>query len=77
MNKPYEGTLVPEAFRGKDSRVESVMIEVNRSLYMDEGTGKKRSSFGNVKRVLGRLLGLLDHYQHGDVQGADKQNPSE
>jgi N-formylglutamate deformylase len=34
VNAPYAGTLVPTRFHGNDTRVASVMIEVNRRLYL-------------------------------------------
>jgi len=37
IDQPYAGTIVPLKFLGKDRRVVSVMIEVNRRLYMDLG----------------------------------------
>jgi N-formylglutamate deformylase len=56
MNQPHEGTLVPLAFYRKDSRVASIMIEVNRSLYMDEIAGTKNSAFDLVKKQIQTLL---------------------
>lgn len=35
------------------------MIEVNRSLYMDERTGKKKETFEEVKYCLQRFLKVL------------------
>lgn len=36
INSPYSGTIVPTQFFQKDSRVGSIMIEINRKLYMKE-----------------------------------------
>ena len=41
INRPYSGSLVPMAFYGKDRRVASIMVEVNRSVYMDEWLERK------------------------------------
>jgi len=49
VNSPYSGTLVPSAFYRKNPDVRSVMIEVNRKLYMDEEAGTKSSGFESVK----------------------------
>lgn len=35
INEPYEGTIVPLEFYNKNKKVSSVMIEINRKLYMD------------------------------------------
>jgi N-formylglutamate amidohydrolase len=53
VNTPFAGTVVPEPFYSlQDKRVQSLMIEVNRSLYMDERTGKKKETFEEVKYCL-------------------------
>ncbi|MBQ7673303.1 MAG: hypothetical protein IJT36_02095 [Alphaproteobacteria bacterium] len=58
-NTPFAGTIVPEPFYSqKDKRVKSLMIEVNRSLYMNEKTGEKKSSFDEVKDVIQDFLRL-------------------
>ncbi len=36
INTPYSGSLVPNRFYMKDKRVKSVMIEINKKLYLDE-----------------------------------------
>ena len=52
FNKPYEGTYVPLKYLGIEKRVSSVMIEINRKLYMDENTGEKLSAFNQMKEVI-------------------------
>ncbi|HLS31275.1 MAG TPA: N-formylglutamate amidohydrolase [Flavobacteriaceae bacterium] len=37
LNNPYKGTIVPMKYYKKNSDVHSIMIEVNRKLYMREG----------------------------------------
>jgi len=63
INKPYEGTLVPMVFYRKDSRVVSIMIEVNRSLYMDEMIGTKTSAFESTKKQIQTLLKSIKEFQ--------------
>jgi N-formylglutamate deformylase len=53
---PFAGALVPLSAYGKDRRVSSVMIEVNRRLYMDEITGRKTENFTSVQAAVGRLI---------------------
>lgn len=50
-NRPYSGTLVPQGRLG-DSRVTSIMIEVNHRLYMDESTGAKLPTFDLMRAVV-------------------------
>ena len=49
INSPYSGTLVPSAYYRKNPNVWSVMIEVNRKLYMDEKAGTRSSGFESVR----------------------------
>lgn len=59
INFPYSGTLVPLKHYGTDSRVQSIMIEVNRRLYLDEVTGLKTNAFNSVKEQIHCLLHLI------------------
>ncbi len=60
VNRPFAGALVPNAYYGRDQRVQSVMIEVRRDLYMDERTGVRLSLFAEVQRVLIEFRALLE-----------------
>ncbi len=42
INEPYTGSIVPLQFLNRDFRVRSVMIEVNRGLYLDNACRKNR-----------------------------------
>jgi N-formylglutamate deformylase len=53
VDAPFAGALVPLSAYRKDRRVLSVMIEVNRRLYMDELTGQKRRTSGRSGLRLG------------------------
>ncbi|NPV62146.1 MAG: N-formylglutamate amidohydrolase [Methanotrichaceae archaeon] len=56
LDKPFRGTYVPLKYLGRDKRISSIMIEVNRSLYMDEETGNKLDCFPQTKAMLGGLI---------------------
>ena len=61
VNRPFSGTLVPFSHYLKDRSVISLMIEVNRSLYMDESSGKRRSSFETqVQRIQEVLKSIIN-----------------
>jgi N-formylglutamate amidohydrolase len=61
-NKPFAGTYVPLRFWQTDSRVQSVMIEVRRDLYMAESTGAEISGIQNIRNLLGEVaLTIADH----------------
>jgi len=52
INMPFEGTYVPMKFFRSDRRVYSLMVEINRKLYLDEDTGEKSDSFPDVKNII-------------------------
>ena len=56
LNRPFSGALVPQAYHRKDDRVRSVMIEVNRALYMDERTGEKLPGFEEIRKRIQRAV---------------------
>lgn len=60
MNTPFAGTMVPNAYYGRDARVQSVMLEVRRDLYMDERTGDRLPGFADVQRVLTEFRAMLE-----------------
>jgi N-formylglutamate deformylase len=56
VNFPFSGALVPKRHYGQDKRVASVMIEVNRGLYMDEISGRRLDHFTSVASALHRCI---------------------
>ena len=60
VNRPFAGALVPNAFYGRDARVQSVMIELRRDLYMDERTGERLPVFADLQRALSEFRALLE-----------------
>lgn len=52
INRPFSGSLVPGIYYQKNSNVHSIMIEVNRNLYMNGRTGMKIPNFAKVKSDL-------------------------
>jgi N-formylglutamate amidohydrolase len=65
VNRPYAGTIVPLKFYKKDSRVISIMVEINRSLYMDMKTGMKNKKFKEIKSQINNLLFILGTISDG------------
>jgi N-formylglutamate deformylase len=59
IDTPYAGTLIPTTYFEKDKRVQGMMIEVNRKLYMemDGNVAVKNAGFEKIKRVIGEMLG--------------------
>lgn len=63
LNSPFEGTLIPMKFYHQNPNVYSVMIELNRDLYMDTN-GDKNRQFSQVQvdvnAVLSKILENLE-----------------
>jgi N-formylglutamate amidohydrolase len=63
VNRPFGGSLVPEKHYRRDNRVLSIMIEVNRALYMDEVSGERLAAFdavaANLQQVLLTLIAAM------------------
>lgn len=54
INTPFKGSLVPLHYYQKDSRVKSIMIEVNKKVYLDnpEGFKKLQREIKNLYEIL-------------------------
>ncbi len=59
VNHPFSGTFVPNQHYRKEPRVQSLMIEVNRGLYMDERTGERLGGFGEVRDLIARVVSAV------------------
>ena len=56
VNHPFSGTFVPEKHYRKEPRVQSLMIEVNRTKYMNEMTGDRLTCFWDIKALLNMVV---------------------
>jgi len=72
VNRPFSGTFVPTDFYRHDRNVASVMIEINRSLYMDEATGERLQSFGQFQAKLRQVLSEMPKAANKFGSGANK-----
>lgn len=55
LNSPYNGTLVPLRAYHKDERVWSIMIEINRKLYLDDSYQITQPSFDKLQKCINDL----------------------
>lgn len=63
VNRPFAGSIVPMRHYGRDPRVESVMIEVNRALYLDPpDTATKAERFDLARVAVGKSIEQLAAY---------------
>ena len=58
-NDPFQGALVPSSFYQQDRRVMSIMIEINRQLYLDETTGDRLASFRSLQLLCMSIMEQL------------------
>jgi N-formylglutamate amidohydrolase len=52
INRPFAGTITPSKFYQSNNAVRSIMIEINRKLYMDEETGEKNDNFKAMTKCI-------------------------
>jgi len=62
VNDPYKGVELVRAFSDPKAGRNSLQIEVNRRLYMDERTRERTAGFQDLQRDLGRLLEAVAKY---------------
>ncbi len=62
VNDPYKGVELVRAFSDPKAQRHSLQVEVNRKLYMDEGTREKTAGFAALKANLDSLLALVAEY---------------
>jgi N-formylglutamate deformylase len=70
LNSPYVGTYIPDAYKVSKMKtdfarkgvegVQSIMIEVNRALYMDEESGEKLPQFEQLQQMFRELWSSLE-----------------
>ena len=59
INKPYSGSMVPMEYYQKNSKVNSILLEVNRKLYLNENTSEKSNRFDEIKNVVQDYLNMV------------------
>jgi len=65
INKPYSGSIVPEKYYKKDTDVKSIMIEVNRKLYLTADF-KKNDNYNKTKEMLTGMLNIVSKYEEAN-----------
>ncbi|UZE97292.1 N-formylglutamate amidohydrolase [Alkalimarinus alittae] len=64
INSPFKGTMVPLIHLHKNEDVKSIMIEVNRKLYLKAPyIGEKNDNFESIQNVLTGLLEIISEYE--------------
>lgn len=66
VDEPYSGSIVPMNFYQKDKRVSSIMLEINRKLYLEDKTNTKSKDFEEIKSVTQEFISLMNAVYYED-----------
>lgn len=53
---PYKGSIVPLEHYHKNKNVSSIMLEINRALYLNEPTNQKSESYSHIKQLVSEYI---------------------
>jgi N-formylglutamate amidohydrolase len=56
---PYKGSIVPMEYYKKNKNVQTIMLEINRALYLNEPTNEKSGNYLKIKKVVGEYVNVL------------------
>jgi len=59
INRPYKGTIVPIEHYGKNHNVSSIMLEINRKLYLKEPDNIKSETFLDIKSMTKEFIEVI------------------
>lgn len=59
IDTPYSGSIVPMEYYQKDPRVRSIMLEVNRRMYLNEPTNEKSEDYIRTKEIVQEYIKLI------------------
>jgi len=53
---PYKGSIVPLEYYQKNKNVSTIMLEINRALYLNEPTNQKSETYSQIKQITGEYI---------------------
>ncbi len=56
---PYKGSIVPLEYYQKNKYVQSIMLEINRALYLKEPTNEKSEKHLEIKKVVSEFIATI------------------
>lgn len=59
INWPYEGSIVPMEHYKKNKNVNSIMLEINRALYLKDPTNEKSENYLKIKDVTQGFIKII------------------
>ncbi len=69
-NKPYAGGFITEHYGRPAQGLHVLQLEINRGLYMDEATYRKKPRFDGIVRDIGRFLESMGEIPFGYLDGS-------
>lgn len=59
IDEPYTGSIVPLEHYQKNKSVQSIMLEINRRLYLEEGSNKKSDNYETTKTITQEFINVI------------------
>ena len=59
---PYTGTIVPLTYLQRDKRVYSIMLEINRKLYLNRSSNEKSGNYNKIKSIVSEYIEEIKNY---------------
>ena len=59
LNAPFSGSIVPMEYYQKNRNVQSIMLEVNRRLYLKPGSSERSVDYEQTKNVVHEFIQLM------------------
>lgn len=56
---PYKGSIVPLEYYNKDKNVQTIMLEINRALYLNEPTNEKSERYSEIKKITAEFTNTM------------------
>jgi N-formylglutamate amidohydrolase len=59
IDYPFNGSIVPMEYYQKNKSVESIMLEINRKLYLKQGTNQKSVNYERTKDIVQEYIEII------------------
>jgi N-formylglutamate deformylase len=59
---PYKGSIVPLEHFQKNKKVSTIMLEINRALYLNEPTNQKSESYDQIKQTVNAYIQTIKNH---------------
>ena len=69
VNVPYSGGELNSRYGKPEAGIESVMLEINKKLFMDVRTFKKTDNFENIRATLKKLMQKISEHARNRIAG--------